>query len=121
MSRLAKVREIASGENGRPLSALEAQRRAQAVLIECGYTQPERTEAGRMGLQITYSSDQLQPCAHCPLCVVLSFSRNTGSYFSRPRLRSQLAASMTAPKRSFERIIVRAKDRVQDTAPSVVA
>ena len=26
---------------------------------------------GRMGLQITYSSDQLQPCAHCPLCVVL--------------------------------------------------
>jgi hypothetical protein len=39
------LREIASGENGRPLSALEAQRRAQAVLIECGYTQPERTEA----------------------------------------------------------------------------
>ena len=24
-----------------------------------------------MGLQSTYSSDQLQPCAHCPLRVVL--------------------------------------------------
>jgi hypothetical protein len=32
------LREIASGDNGRPLSALEAQKRAQAVLIECGYT-----------------------------------------------------------------------------------
>jgi hypothetical protein len=31
------LREIASGDNGRPLSALEAQKRAQAVLIECGY------------------------------------------------------------------------------------
>ena len=26
---------------------------------------------GRVGLQATYSSDQLQPCAHGPLCVVL--------------------------------------------------
>src|SRR6185312_4968913 len=25
----------------------------------------------RVGLQITYSSDQLQPCAYCPLGVVL--------------------------------------------------
>jgi hypothetical protein len=32
------LRVIASGDNGRPLSALEAQKRAQAVLIECGYT-----------------------------------------------------------------------------------
>jgi hypothetical protein len=32
------LREIASGENGRPLSGLEAQKRAQAVLTECGYT-----------------------------------------------------------------------------------
>src|SRR5262245_51426773 len=31
------LREIASGDNGRPLWALEAQRRAQAVLTECGY------------------------------------------------------------------------------------
>jgi hypothetical protein len=37
--------EIASGDNGRALSALEAQKRAQAVLIECGYTWPGRTEA----------------------------------------------------------------------------
>jgi hypothetical protein len=32
------LREIASGLDGRPLSGLEAQQRAQAVLIECGYT-----------------------------------------------------------------------------------
>ena len=32
------LREIASGVNGRPLSGLEAQKCAQAVLIECGYT-----------------------------------------------------------------------------------
>jgi hypothetical protein len=31
------LREIASGENGLPLSSLEAQTRAQAVLVECGY------------------------------------------------------------------------------------
>jgi hypothetical protein len=36
------LREIASGENGNPLMALEAQRRAQAVLVECGYTWPGR-------------------------------------------------------------------------------
>jgi hypothetical protein len=34
------LREIASGENGRPLSGIEAQRRAQAVLVECGYSWP---------------------------------------------------------------------------------
>jgi hypothetical protein len=32
------LREIASGENGRPLSGLEAQKRAQAALTECGCT-----------------------------------------------------------------------------------
>jgi hypothetical protein len=32
------LREIASGGNGRPLSGLEAQKQAQAVLTECGYT-----------------------------------------------------------------------------------
>jgi hypothetical protein len=36
------LREIASGENGRPLSGLEAQKRAQAVLTECGYAWPSR-------------------------------------------------------------------------------
>jgi hypothetical protein len=40
------LREIASGENGHPLSSLEAQKRAQAVLSECGYTWPGRTVAG---------------------------------------------------------------------------
>jgi hypothetical protein len=33
----AVLREIASGENGRPLSGLEAQARAQAVLVERGH------------------------------------------------------------------------------------
>ena len=36
------LREIASGDNGRPLSGTEAQQRAQAVLTECGYTWPGR-------------------------------------------------------------------------------
>jgi hypothetical protein len=36
----AVLREIASGEDGRPLSGFEAQKRAQAVLVECGYTWP---------------------------------------------------------------------------------
>jgi len=39
------LREIASGDKGRPLAGLEAQKRAQAVLNECGYTWPGRTEA----------------------------------------------------------------------------
>jgi hypothetical protein len=38
------LREIANGENGRPLSALEAQKRAQAVLAECGYMGPGRVQ-----------------------------------------------------------------------------
>ena len=39
------LREIASGENGRPLPSFEAQKRAQAVLTECGYTWPGQTVA----------------------------------------------------------------------------
>jgi hypothetical protein len=39
------LREIASGENGRPLPGLEAQKRAQDVLSECGYAWPGRTVA----------------------------------------------------------------------------
>ena len=38
------LREIATGENGRPISGLEAQKRAQAVLTECGYTWPGRAQ-----------------------------------------------------------------------------
>ena len=41
------LREIASGDNGRPLSGLEAQKRAQAVLAECGYTWPGRIQVRR--------------------------------------------------------------------------
>jgi hypothetical protein len=36
------LREIANGENGRPLAGLEAQTRARTVLAECGYTWPGR-------------------------------------------------------------------------------
>jgi hypothetical protein len=36
------LREIASGDNGRALSGLEAQTRAQAVLAERGYSWPGR-------------------------------------------------------------------------------
>ena len=39
------LREIASGENGNPLPSLEAQKRAQAVLNECGCTWPGRAVA----------------------------------------------------------------------------
>jgi hypothetical protein len=39
------LREIASGENGRPLVSFEAQERAQAVLIERGYTWPGQAAA----------------------------------------------------------------------------
>jgi hypothetical protein len=37
--------EIASGDNRRPLSALEARKRAKEVLIECGYPWPGCTAA----------------------------------------------------------------------------
>jgi hypothetical protein len=40
------LREIANGDkNHRPLSGREAQRLAQAVLTECGYTWPGRAPA----------------------------------------------------------------------------
>jgi hypothetical protein len=42
------LREIASGDNGRPSSDLEAQKRAQAVRIECGYTWPGRAPKARI-------------------------------------------------------------------------
>jgi hypothetical protein len=41
------LREIASGKNGCPLSALEAQKQAQAVLVECGYKWPGRIQVRR--------------------------------------------------------------------------
>ena len=40
------LREIASGNNGRPLMGLEAQKRAQAVLVERGYTWPGQVMGG---------------------------------------------------------------------------
>jgi hypothetical protein len=43
------LREIASGENGHPLSALEAQKRAQGVLTECGCTWPGAPGARDLG------------------------------------------------------------------------
>jgi hypothetical protein len=41
------LREIASGDNSCPLSGLEAQKRAQAVLAECGYTWPGQIQVRR--------------------------------------------------------------------------
>jgi hypothetical protein len=41
------LREIAAGANGRALSGLEAQQRAQAVLAERGYTWPMRLTVQR--------------------------------------------------------------------------
>jgi hypothetical protein len=38
----AVLREIASGANNHPLTSFEAQKRAQAVLSECGYSWPGR-------------------------------------------------------------------------------
>jgi hypothetical protein len=38
------LREIASGDNGRPLSGVDAQKRSRAVLTECGYTWPGRNQ-----------------------------------------------------------------------------
>jgi hypothetical protein len=40
------LREIASGENGRPLPGFEAQRRAQAILTERGYAWQSVTANG---------------------------------------------------------------------------
>jgi hypothetical protein len=41
----AVLREVASGEGSQPLSSLEAQKRAQAVLTECGYSSAGRVTA----------------------------------------------------------------------------
>jgi hypothetical protein len=41
----AVLREIASSENSHPLTSFEAQKRAQAVLTECGYSWPGRITA----------------------------------------------------------------------------
>ena len=38
------LRQIARGDNGRPLSGVDAQQRAQAVLTEGGYTWPGRAQ-----------------------------------------------------------------------------
>jgi hypothetical protein len=38
------LREIASGDNGRPLSGVDVQQRAQSVLSEYGYTWPVRAQ-----------------------------------------------------------------------------
>jgi hypothetical protein len=46
------LREIASGENGRALPSFEAQKRAQAVLTECGYTWPAAPEAPPCSRQV---------------------------------------------------------------------
>ena len=60
------LREIAGGENGRPLSGLEAQERAQAVLVECGYTWPGRAQVHEPIVAHTAAPESLnlQPPVH---------------------------------------------------------
>jgi hypothetical protein len=59
------LREIASGENGRPLSSLEAQTRAQAVLTECGYTWPGRAQVHEPVVALTAAPES--PNAQAPV------------------------------------------------------
>jgi hypothetical protein len=54
------LREIASGENGRSLSGLEAQKRAQAVLTECGYRWPGRAQVHEPTVVLT-AAESLDP------------------------------------------------------------
>jgi hypothetical protein len=42
------LREIAGGQGGRPMSGFDAQNRARAALIECGYAWPGQALQGRM-------------------------------------------------------------------------
>jgi hypothetical protein len=53
------LREIASGENGRSLSGLEAQKRAQAVLTECGYAWPGRAQVHDPTVVLTAAAESL--------------------------------------------------------------
>ena len=52
---------------------------------------------------ITYRQSRISvPSLACAMSQLISFSQNAASYFPRPRLRSQLATSMTVPKLSSE-------------------
>jgi hypothetical protein len=42
------LREIASGEDGRPLTSFEAQKRAREVLTDCGYSWPGQAGAKQL-------------------------------------------------------------------------
>jgi hypothetical protein len=95
------LREIASGENGRPLSSLEAQTRAQAVLTECGYTWPGRAQvhepvvapfAAPESLNAQASIDSEQSSAGTK-------PKSVGNAQSRPRRRR----SDPPPKRASHR------------------
>jgi hypothetical protein len=95
------LREIASGESGRPLSGLEAQKRAQAVLTECGYTWPGRAQvhepvvapfAAPESLNAQASIDSEQSSAGTK-------PRSVGNAQSRPRRRR----SDPPPKRASHR------------------
>jgi hypothetical protein len=53
------LREIASGENGRSLSGLEAQKRAQTVLTDCGYAWPGRAQVHEPTVVLTTAAESL--------------------------------------------------------------
>jgi len=60
------LREIATGEDGRPLSGVEARKRAQAVLAECGYAWPNADELGTTPRSTGLSQEKI-PKAKLPL------------------------------------------------------
>jgi len=61
------LREIASGNSGRPLSSVEAQGRAQAVLTECGYTWPGRVQVREPVVASTAAPESLNTPARVDL------------------------------------------------------
>jgi hypothetical protein len=83
------LREIASGENGRPLSGLEAQTRAQAVLTECGYPWPGRARVHEPVVAPTAAPESLnaQASIDSEQSSAGTKPKSVGNAQSRPRRR----------------------------------
>jgi hypothetical protein len=85
------LREIESGEKGQRLSGLEAQSRARAVLIECGYTWPERDRTDASRGQSPDAADGRDLCRG-GLNHAVAFSGTTSA-----GLRPAIAAAIRSP------------------------
>jgi hypothetical protein len=83
------LREIASGENGRPLSGLEAQTRAQTVLSECGYAWPGRAQVHEPVVAPTAAPESLnaQASIDSEQSSAGTKPKSVGNAQSRPRRR----------------------------------